>query len=102
MRVEGRGGLTASTFRLGTLSKYTTVKVTAKKQTEKETTEARRQLNSILKVPQKKTCQPKILPPGKISLRDEGKRKPFLKEENIDFVISRPALQRNPKEISLG
>lgn len=39
-------------------------------------------LNDIYKMPQEKTYQPKIMLLVKISLRDEGERKPFVKEEN--------------------
>lgn len=43
---------------------------------------ARRQWNNISKEPEEKIYQPKILLLVKISLQDEGERKPFLKEEN--------------------
>ena len=59
-----------------------------------ETTEARRQCDGIFKVPKENYCQPKILYPAKVFLKNEGEIKTFPDKQKLwEFIASKTTLE---------
>ena len=66
----------------------------------KETLQARREWQDILKVMKKKNLQPRLLYPARISFKYEGETKSFTDKPKLrEFSSSKPALQQMPKDL---
>ena len=67
-----------------------------------ETLQARRKWQDLLKVMKEKNLQSRLLYPGRISFKYEGKIKSFTDKQKLrEFSTTKPALQQMPKGFSL-
>ena len=65
-----------------------------------ETREFRRQWDDVFKVLYKKTCQPNMKQPAKLSYKNESKIKTFPDKQKLrESVASRPIFQETLKEV---
>ena len=66
----------------------------------KETLQARREWQDILKVMKEKNQQPRLLYPARISFRYEGEIKSFTDKQKLrEFSTTKPALQQRLKDL---
>ena len=70
------------------------------KKKKKETLQARREWQDILKVMKEKNLQPRLLYPERISFKYEGEIKSFTDKQKLrEFSTNKPALQQILKDI---
>ena len=66
----------------------------------KETLQARREWQDILKVMKKKNLQPRLLYPARISFKYEGEIKSFTDKQKLrEFSTTKPALRQMLKDL---
>ena len=66
----------------------------------KETLQARREWQDILKMMRENNLQPRLLYPAKISFKYDGEIKSFTDKQKLrEFSTTKPALRQMPKEL---